>query len=274
MGEIPYTGKLKIGHNVQIGYFAQNQAQLLDDSISIYDTIDQVATGDMRLKINDLLGAFMFGGEIAEKKVKFLSGGERSRLSMIKLLLEPVNLLILDEPTNHLDLPSKDVLKEAIKAFDGTAIIVSHDREFLDCLVDKVYEFGGGKVVEHLGGIYDYLRARNASTIQEAIDNKTDKVTQTSAPSESNADNKQSYLERKEWQKKLNKAEKAVKECENRIAKMEQRIKELDALLADPKNASNMELVTEYTTIKQNLDEENEQWFTLSESLSELKNKV
>ncbi|MBF1531849.1 MAG: ABC-F family ATP-binding cassette domain-containing protein [Prevotella salivae] len=274
MGEIPYTGKLKIGHNVQIGYFAQNQAQLLDDSISLYDTIDQVATGDMRLKINDLLGAFMFGGEIAEKKVKFLSGGERSRLSMIKLLLEPVNLLILDEPTNHLDLPSKDVLKEAIKAFDGTAIIVSHDREFLDGLVDKVYEFGGGKVVEHLGGIYDYLRARNASTIQEAIDNKTDKVTQTSAPSESNADNKQSYLERKEWQKKLNKAEKAVKECENRIAKMEQRIKELDALLADPKNASNMELVTEYTTIKQNLDEENEQWFTLSESLSELKNKV
>ena len=274
MSEIPYTGKLKIGHNVQIGYFAQNQAQLLDDSISIYDTIDQVATGDMRLKINDLLGAFMFGGEIAEKKVKFLSGGERSRLSMIKLLLEPVNLLILDEPTNHLDLPSKDVLKEAIKAFDGTAIIVSHDREFLDGLVDKVYEFGGGKVVEHLGGIYDYLRARNASTIQEAIDNKTDKVTQTSAPSESNADNKQSYLERKEWQKKLNKAEKAVKECENRIAKMEQRIKELDALLADPKNASNMELVTEYTTIKQNLDEENEQWFTLSESLSELKNKV
>ena len=274
MGEIPYTGKLKIGHNVQIGYFAQNQAQLLDDSISIYDTIDQVATGDMRLKINDLLGAFMFGGEIAEKKVKFLSGGERSRLSMIKLLLEPVNLLILDEPTNHLDLPSKDVLKEAIKAFDGTAIIVSHDREFLDGLVDKVYEFGGGKVVEHLGGIYDYLRARNASTIQEAIDNKTDKVTQTSASSESNADNKQSYLERKEWQKKLNKAEKAVKECENRIAKMEQRIKELDALLADPKNASNMELVTEYTTIKQNLDEENDQWFTLSESLSELKNKV
>ena len=274
MGEIPYIGKLKIGHNVQIGYFAQNQAQLLDDSISIYDTIDQVATGDMRLKINDLLGAFMFGGEIAEKKVKFLSGGERSRLSMIKLLLEPVNLLILDEPTNHLDLPSKDVLKEAIKAFDGTAIIVSHDREFLDGLVDKVYEFGGGKVVEHLGGIYDYLRARNASTIQEAIDNKTDKVTQTSAPSESNADNKQSYLERKEWQKKLNKAEKAVKECENRIVKMEQRIKELDALLADSKNASNMELVTEYTTIKQHLDEENEQWFTLSESLSELKNKV
>ena len=274
MGEIPYTGKLKIGHNVQIGYFAQNQAQLLDDSISIYDTIDQVATGDMRLKINDLLGAFMFGGEIAEKKVKFLSGGERSRLSMIKLLLEPVNLLILDEPTNHLDLPSKDVLKEAIKAFDGTAIIVSHDREFLDGLVDKVYEFGGGKVVEHLGGIYDYLRVRNASTIQEAIDNKTDKVTQTNAPSENNADNKQSYLERKEWQKKLNKAEKAVKECENRIAKMEQRIKELDALLADPKNASNMELVTEYTTIKQNLDEENDQWFTLSESLSELKNKV
>ena len=169
MGEIPFDGNLKIGHNVQIGYFAQNQAQLLDESITIFETIDQVAKGDMRLKINDLLGAFMFGGETSEKKVKVLSGGERSRLAMIKLLLEPVNLLILDEPTNHLDITSKEVLKEAIKAFNGTAIIVSHDREFLDGLVSKVYEFGGGKVREHLGGIYDYLRAHNAETIQESL---------------------------------------------------------------------------------------------------------
>jgi ATP-binding cassette subfamily F protein 3 len=169
MGQIPFEGNLKIGHNVQIGYFAQNQAQLLDDDLSIYDTIDRVAKGEIRLKINDLLGAFMFGGETSEKKVKVLSGGERSRLAMIRLLLEPVNLLILDEPTNHLDLQSKDVLKEAIKAFDGTAIIVSHDREFLDGLVSKVYEFGGGKVREHLGGIYDYLRHHNAETINDAL---------------------------------------------------------------------------------------------------------
>ena len=274
MGEIPYTGKLKIGHNVQIGYFAQNQAQLLDESLSIYDTIDRVATGDIRLKINDLLGAFMFGGETSEKKVKFLSGGERSRLAMIKLLLEPVNLLILDEPTNHLDLPSKDVLKEAIKAFDGTAIIVSHDREFLDGLVDKVYEFGGGKVVEHLGGIYDYLRVHHAETIQEAIDNKAAVEPEEKQLEVQEKAGKQNYQERKEWQKKINKAEKAVKESEKRIANMEQRIKELDALLMDPKNASDMELVTEYTSTKQKLDQENEQWFMLSEALSELKDKV
>lgn len=274
MGEIPYTGKLKIGHNVQIGYFAQNQAQLLDESLSIYDTIDRVATGDIRLKINDLLGAFMFGGETSEKKVKFLSGGERSRLAMIKLLLEPVNLLILDEPTNHLDLPSKDVLKEAIKAFDGTAIIVSHDREFLDGLVDKVYEFGGGKVVEHLGGIYDYLRVHHAETIQEAIDNKAAVEPEEKQPEAPEKAGKQNYQKRKEWQKKINKAEKAVKESEKRIANMEQRIKELDALLMDPKNASDMELVTEYTSTKQKLDQENEQWFMLSEALNELKDKV
>ena len=274
MGEIPYTGKLKIGHNVQIGYFAQNQAQLLDESLSIYDTIDRVATGDIRLKINDLLGAFMFGGETSEKKVKFLSGGERSRLAMIKLLLEPVNLLILDEPTNHLDLPSKDVLKEAIKAFDGTAIIVSHDREFLDGLVDKVYEFGGGKIVEHLGGIYDYLRVHHAETIQEAIDNKAAVEPEEKHLEVQEKAGKQNYQERKEWQKKINKAEKAVKESEKRIANMEQRIKELDALLMNPKNASDMELVTEYTSTKQKLDQENEQWFMLSEALNELKDKV
>ena len=169
MNEIPYGGTLKIGHNVQIGYFAQNQAQLLDERLTVFETIDEVARGEMRLKINDLLGAFMFGGEASEKPVSVLSGGERSRLAMIRLLLEPVNLLILDEPTNHLDMPSKDVLKEAVRAFDGTAIIVSHDREFLDGLVTKVYEFGGGHVREHLGGIYDWLHSRRAATIHEAV---------------------------------------------------------------------------------------------------------
>ena len=167
MGEIPFDGNLKVGHNVQIGYFAQNQAQLLDESLTVFQTIDYVAKGDMRLRINDILGAFMFGGEESDKRVKVLSGGERSRLAMIRLLLEPVNLLILDEPTNHLDMASKDVLKEAIKAFDGTAIVVSHDREFLDGLVTKVYEFGGGKVREHLGGIYDFLRSKQISELHE-----------------------------------------------------------------------------------------------------------
>ena len=167
MNEIPFDGHLKIGHNVQIGYFAQNQAQLLDESLTVFQTIDNVAKGEIRLKINDILGAFMFGGEESDKKVKVLSGGERSRLAMIRLLLEPVNMLILDEPTNHLDMASKDVLKEAIKAFDGTAIIVSHDREFLDGLVTKVYEFGGGKVREHLGGIYDFLESKKISNLNE-----------------------------------------------------------------------------------------------------------
>ena len=179
MGEIPYEGELKVGHNIQIGYFAQNQAQLLDERLTIFQTIDNVAKGEMRLRVNDLLGAFMFGGETSEKYVKVLSGGERSRLAMIKLLLEPVNLLILDEPTNHLDLVSKEVLKEAIKAFDGTAIIVSHDREFLDGLVSKVYEFGGGKVREHLGGIYDYLRTHNVQSIEQAVN----KLSSTGNPS-------------------------------------------------------------------------------------------
>lgn len=271
MGEIPYTGKLKIGHNVQIGYFAQNQAQLLDESLTIYDTIDQVATGEMRLKINDLLGAFMFGGEISEKKVKVLSGGERSRLAMIRLLLEPVNLLILDEPTNHLDMPSKDVLKEAIKAFDGTAIIVSHDREFLDGLVTKVYEFGGGKVVEHIGGIYDYLRVHNAETIHEALDAQpVSPAAPMPEPATDKAGGKQSYLDHKEQQKKLRKASREVEESEKKIAKMEARIKELDQLFMAPENASNMELVTEYTSTKEALDKENDHWLELSEKLEQL----
>ena len=173
MGEIDYEGTLKVGHNTQIGYFAQNQAQLLDENLTVFETIDNVAKGEIRLKIKDILGAFMFGGEASDKYVKVLSGGERSRLAMIRLLLEPVNFLILDEPTNHLDMQSKDVLKEAIRAFDGTAIIVSHDRDFLDGLVDKVYEFGGGKVREHLGGIYEYLRFHNAETIEEATTSQT-----------------------------------------------------------------------------------------------------
>ncbi|RQE03031.1 ABC-F family ATP-binding cassette domain-containing protein [Prevotella intermedia] len=282
MGEIPFDGNLKIGHNVQIGYFAQNQAQLLDESITIFETIDQVAKGDMRLKINDLLGAFMFGGETSEKKVKVLSGGERSRLAMIKLLLEPVNLLILDEPTNHLDITSKEVLKEAIKAFDGTAIIVSHDREFLDGLVSKVYEFGGGKVHEHLGGIYDYLRAHNAETIQESLSKASTKTVASVAENTVNAKQESvtqptsgaaSYAEHKEQQKRIRKTQRAVEDSEKKIAKMEERKAELDELLMAAENASNMELVTEYTDLQRHLDKENEQWLELSEALEALLNE-
>ena len=267
MGEIPFSGELKIGHNVQIGYFAQNQAQLLDEGISVYDTIDRVATGDMRLKINDLLGAFMFGGEASEKKVKVLSGGERSRLAIIRLLLEPVNLLILDEPTNHLDMPSKEVLKEAIKAFDGTAIIVSHDRDFLDGLVTKVFEFANGQVKEHIGGIYDYLQAHHAETIHEALERKSPSRPAPSVQESTSSENKKSYLEHKEQQKKIRKTQKAVDESERKIAKMEARIAELDQLFQQPSNASNMELVTEYTATRQALDAENERWMQLSEEL-------
>ena len=271
MNEIPFTGSLKIGHNVQIGYFAQNQAQLLDEELTVFDTIDQVATGDMRLRINDLLGAFMFGGETSEKKVKVLSGGERSRLAMIKLLLEPVNLLILDEPTNHLDMPSKDVLKEAIKVFDGTAIIVSHDREFLDGLVDKVYEFGGGRVKEHLGGIYDYLRSHDADTIHAALSANAHTPDKTVIPSEVKEGNgKQNYAEHKEQQKKIRKAERAVKETEEKIARLEIRKTELDKLLVKPDNAANMDLIAEYTDIMQQLDKENERWMVLSEELEKI----
>lgn len=271
MNEIPFTGSLKIGHNVQIGYFAQNQAQLLDEELTVFDTIDQVATGDMRLRINDLLGAFMFGGETSEKKVKVLSGGERSRLAMIKLLLEPVNFLILDEPTNHLDMPSKDVLKEAIKVFDGTAIIVSHDREFLDGLVDKVYEFGGGRVKEHLGGIYDYLRSHDADTIHAALSANAHTPDKTVIPSEVKEGNgKQNYAEHKEQQKKIRKAERAVKETEDKVARLEIRKTELDKLLAKPDNAANMDLIAEYTDIMQQLDKENERWMVLSEELEKI----
>ena len=280
MGEIPFTGTLKVGHNVQIGYFAQNQAQLLNEELTIYETIDRVATGDMRLKINDLLGAFMFGGETSEKKVKVLSGGERSRLAMIQLLLQPVNLLILDEPTNHLDMASKDVLKEAIQAFDGTVILVSHDRDFLNGLVDKVYEFGGGCVREHLGGIYDFIRSHAEATdglaSQQSIDailqNKsvTMAATVQSAPSTEEKGGVDDYQQRKEQQRKLRKLKRDIEETEAKIAKMEKRITELNALLSQPENASDMELVTEYTTTQRVLDKENERWMELSEKMEKL----
>lgn len=277
MGEIPFTGNLKVGHNVQIGYFAQNQAQLLDGEISVFDTIDRVAKGDIRLKIKNILGAFMFGGEAIDKKVKVLSGGERSRLAMIKLLLEPVNLLILDEPTNHLDMASKEVLKEAINAFDGTAIIVSHDREFLDGLVSKVYEFGGGAVREHLGGIYDYLRSRDISSLNElgAMSSQQAAPAQTTAAQQNDdaaaSAGKISYAEHKEQQKKIRRVEKLIKESETKIEAMENRISEIDALLCQPENAADMTLINEYTAIKSRMDEEEERWTELCEELEALK---
>ena len=281
MGEIPFDGNLKVGHNVQIGYFAQNQAQLLDGELTVFETIDNVAKGDIRLRIKNILGSFMFGGDAIDKKVKVLSGGERSRLAMIRLLLEPVNLLILDEPTNHLDIQSKEVLKEAILAFDGTAIIVSHDREFLDGLVSKVYEFGGGKVKEHLGGIYDYLRSHNMESLNDlnattvfaktnADDNKK-KVDSAETSTDGNQPAKLSYAEHKEQQKKIRKAEKLVEESEKKISAMEDRLKELDAILCTPEGASDMTVVNEYTAIKQRMDEEEERWTLLSEELEELK---
>jgi ATP-binding cassette subfamily F protein 3 len=276
MGEIPFDGQLKVGHNIQIGYFAQNQAQLLDETLTVFQTIDHVARGDMRLRINDILGAFMFGGEASEKKVKVLSGGERSRLAMIRLLLEPVNLLILDEPTNHLDMVSKDVLKEAIRAFDGTAVIVSHDREFLDGLVTKVYEFGGGKVREHLGGIYDFLQSKKITELNELGKNEVARQSVRNfqdtpkTPTVPNTQKSQSYAEHKEQQKRIRKAEKAVEESERKISDMEKRLKELDSLLMVPENASDMKLVTEYTTTKKVLDEEVVRWEQLSETLEEL----
>ena len=266
MGEIPFDGHLKVGHNIQIGYFAQNQAQLLDEELTVFQTIDNVAKGEIRLRINDILGAFMFGGEASDKKVKVLSGGERSRLAMIRLLLEPVNLLILDEPTNHLDMPSKDVLKEAIRAFDGTAIIVSHDREFLDGLVSKVYEFGGGKVREHLGGIYEWLRKEHEAQISNGY-NGSNGLNGSNGPIKPINPTKNDYATHKEQQKRLRKAEKAVEESERKISDMERRLKELDDLLMIPENAADMTLVTEYTTTKKALDEEVERWERLSEEL-------
>lgn len=261
MGEIPFEGTLKVGHNVQIGYFAQNQAQLLDESLTVRDTIDNVATGPIRLKINDLLGAFMFGGDNAEKRVKVLSGGERSRLAMIRLLLQPVNFLILDEPTNHLDMMSKDVLKEAILAFDGTVILVSHDRAFLDGLASKVYEFGGGKVREHIGGIKDFLDHHHLNAAAAPAE------TPLPHPEATPSAGVQSYAQQKEQQKQLKKLERAVEDSERKIAQMESRLKELDQLLCNPEKASDMVLVNEYTTVKKDLDNEVERWEEASEKL-------
>ena len=255
MGEIPFEGNLKVGHNVQIGYFAQNQAQLLDEDLTVFETIDSVARGEIRLRIKDILGAFMFGGEASDKYVRYLSGGERTRLAMIRLLLQPVNLLILDEPTNHLDMVSKDVLKEAIRAFDGTVIVVSHDREFLDGLVDKVYEFGNGKVREHLGGIYDYLRTKNAQTIEESL-----RTTPPPPPSKSSQPSKPSPSGKSS---PASKNRKKMKTLEEQIEKLEQQKAELDELLLLPENAANMQMVTQYTELQAELDKLEEEYFSL-----------
>ena len=271
MDEIPYEGKLTIGHNVQIGYFAQNQAQMLDENLSVFDTIDYVAKGDIRLKIRDILGAFMFGGEASDKKVKVLSGGERSRLAMIKLLLEPVNFLILDEPTNHLDMRSKDVLKEAIKEFDGTVIVVSHDREFLDGLVTKVYEFGGGVVKEHIGGIYDFLQKKKIESLNELQLSASPTVSATKKEEpETVSENKLSYEAQKELNKKIRKLEKRIAGCEQKIEKLETEIGEVEADMATPEGASDMALYEKHQKLKKDLDQTVEEWETVSMELEEM----
>ena len=277
MGEIPYTGTLKIGHNVKIGYFAQNQASLLDESITVFDTIDRVAVGDIRTKIRDILGAFMFGGEASDKKVKVLSGGEKTRLAMIRLLLEPVNLLILDEPTNHRDMRTKDVLKQAIRDFNGTVILVSHDREFLDGLVSKVYEFGGGQVREHLGGIYDFLESRKLDSLREleqrATVSKTEKdgnISKDSASSAKSEDSKLSYGEQKEFARRLRKAEKVVADIESEIAGLEKRIAEVEEKLATPDGAADTSLYELHGQLKKQLDDVMWKWSEASEVLDKL----
>ena len=277
MGEIPYTGTLKIGHNVKIGYFAQNQASLLDESITVFDTIDRVAVGDIRTKIRDILGAFMFGGEASDKKVKVLSGGEKTRLAMIRLLLEPVNLLILDEPTNHLDMRTKDVLKQAIRDFNGTVILVSHDREFLDGLVSKVYEFGGGQVREHLGGIYDFLESRKLDSLRELEQrdtvSKTEKdgnISKDSASSAKSEDSKLSYGEQKEFARRLRKAEKVVADIESEIAGLEKRIAEVEEKLATPDGAADTSLYELHGQLKKQLDDVMWKWSEASEVLDKL----
>lgn len=278
MGEISdYTGKLTLGHNVQIGYFAQNQAQLLDGELTVFDTIDRVAVGDIRLKIRDILGAFMFGGEASDKKVKVLSGGERTRLAMIKLLLEPVNFLILDEPTNHLDMRSKDVLKEAIRDFDGTVIIVSHDRDFLDGLATKVYEFGGGVVKEHLGGIYDFLKKKQIENLNELQKSPSLSESPTGAKKPSAAEAPQasagrlSYEEQKELNKRLKKLERRVADCETEIEQTEAAIAILEEKMATPEGASDMSLYEQHQKLKQQLDRVMEEWDAASTELEEAK---
>lgn len=279
MDEIGFTGKLQLGHNVKIGYFAQNQAQLLNEELTVFETIDYVATGDIRTKIRDILGAFMFGGEASDKKVKVLSGGERSRLAMIRLLLEPVNLLILDEPTNHLDMRSKDVLKDALKEFDGTVIVVSHDREFLDGLVDKVYEFGNQRVIEHLGGIYDFLEHKKMDSLRELERTATPAPApatpapvktsepQPSQPKPDKQQTKLSYEAKKEQSRALKKIERAVAESESQIARLEQSIADIETRLATPEGASDTALYTEYSKQKAQLSETMERWTELTMEL-------
>ena len=271
MGEIPFEGNLKLGHNVQIGYFAQNQAQLLYGELTVFDTIDRVAKGDIRLKIRDILGAFMFGGEASEKKVKVLSGGERSRLAMIKLLLEPVNFLILDEPTNHLDMRSKDVLKDAIRDFDGTVVVVSHDREFLDGLVSKVYEFGGGLVKEHLGGIYDFLQRKNIESLNDLQKPSlsTSSTMVSSVEEKTGASNRLSYEQQKEQQKKIRRLEKAVEQCEARIGELEAAVKMLEDQLATPEGAADVSIYERHGALKKQLDEAVNAWEEASLELEE-----
>ena len=271
MGEIPFEGNLKLGHNVQIGYFAQNQAQLLDGELTVFDTIDRVAKGDIRLKIRDILGAFMFGGEASEKKVKVLSGGERSRLAMIKLLLEPVNFLILDEPTNHLDMRSKDVLKDAIRDFDGTVVVVSHDREFLDGLVSKVYEFGGGLVKEHLGGIYDFLQRKNIESLNDLQKPSlsTSSTMVSSVEEKTGASNRLSYEQQKEQQKKIRRLEKAVEQCEARIGELEAAVKMLEDQLATPEGAADVSIYERHGALKKQLDEAVNAWEEASLEIEE-----
>lgn len=276
MSQIDYEGELKLGHNVEIGYFAQNQAQLLDDSLTVFDTIDRIATGDVRLRIRDILGAFMFGGEASDKKVKVLSGGERSRLAMIKLLLEPVNFLILDEPTNHLDIRSKDMLKEAIKEFDGTVIVVSHDRDFLDGLVTKVYEFGGGVVKEHLGGVYDFLRKKDMEHLNELESATTLSVSPTANLVEKEAElskTKLSYEAQKELNKQIRKVEKQIEVAEKELEKFEEQKIELEMKLATPEGASDSALYTEYDDIQTKIKKTTELWETSFMELEELKDQ-
>ncbi len=269
MNEIPFEGSLKLGHGVKIGYFAQNQAQLLDDNMTVFDTVDYVAQGDIRTKIRDILGAFMFGGEASEKKVAVLSGGERSRLAMIRLLLEPVNLLILDEPTNHLDMRSKDVLKNALKDFDGTVIVVSHDREFLDGLVEKVYEFGNKRVVEHLGGIYEFLERKKMQNLQE-LEVSANKATEAAADENVPTQNKLSYEARKEQNKAIKKQEKLIAESEKKIEELETSIADLEAKLATPEGASDTALYTQYADLKKALSETMDLWTEQTMELEEM----
>ena len=273
MEQIDYEGKLQLGHNVKIGYFAQNQAQLLDDNLTVFDTIDYVAQGDIRTKIRDILGAFMFGGEASEKKVKVLSGGERSRLAMIRLLLEPVNLLILDEPTNHLDMRSKDVLKDALREFDGTVIVVSHDREFLDGLVDKVYEFGNQRVVEHLGGIYEFLEKKKMDSLRE-LERSTQAASLVADTDVQPTQNKLSYEARKEQSKAIKKVEKAVAEAENKITELENSIAAIEARLATPEGASDTSLYNDYSSLKKELSDTIDTWTELTMELEELNEKA